>query len=133
MTNKPHTDPATAPTTGEGPWDQAVCLALIEQLWTLRKALLESEQRLLTTIEGTTAHQQRSARNLAHYLAFRDTDLRDLQAKLARLGISSLGRSESHVMASLDKVLGILHRLTGQPWTELSKEEPAGSVTGRGF
>jgi pyruvate kinase len=33
-------------------------------------------------------------------------------------------------MASVDKVLGILHRLTNQPWKELSKDEPAGSVTG---
>ena len=120
MTQKLHTDP----------WDQTICLALIDQLWILRKAMQESEKQLATTNAGTTEHQQSSARNMAHYLAFRATDLRDLQSKLARLGISSLGRSESHVMASLDKVLGILHRLTNQPWHELSIDEPAGSTTG---
>lgn len=43
-----------------------------------------------------------------------------------RFGLSSLGHAESHVLAKLDKVLGILHRLTGQPWSERSQEEPAG-------
>jgi pyruvate kinase len=33
-------------------------------------------------------------------------------------------------MANLDKVLGILHRLTNQPWQDHSADEPAGSVTG---
>jgi pyruvate kinase len=65
-----------------------------------------------------------------HYLAFRATDLREMQDKLGWLGVSSLGRAESHVMANLDKVLGILHRLTGQPWQDLSNEEPVGNVTG---
>ena len=90
----------------------------------------ESESRFSRTIHQVEAHQQGSARNLEHYLAFRAADLRDLQVKLAWLGVSSLGRAESHVMANLDKVLGILHRLTGQPWQDLSHDEPAGSVTG---
>ena len=58
------------------------------------------------------------------------TDLRALQGQLAWLGLSSLGRSESHVLASVDKVLGLLHRLTGQPWHDRSAEEPVGSVSG---
>jgi len=99
-------------------------------LWTLREALQESENRFAKTIQQIDVHQQNSARNLVHYLAFRTTDLRGLQDKLAWLGVSSLGRAESHVMANLDKVLGILHRLTGQPWQDLSIDEPAGSITG---
>ncbi len=35
------------------------------------------------------------------------------------------------MLANLDKVIGILHRLTDQPWQDHSEEEPAGSVTGR--
>ncbi|MBK8118384.1 MAG: hypothetical protein IPK39_03435 [Sulfuritalea sp.] len=35
-------------------------------------------------------------------------------------------RAESHVLANLDKVLGILHRLTGQAWQSRSKDEPVG-------
>lgn len=107
-----------------------MCLTLLEELWALRKALLASEHRYAITIAQLGAHQQASARNLTHYLAFRATDLRALQEKLAWLGVSSLGRAESHVMANLDKVIGILHRLTGQSWLDHSQDEPAGSVTG---
>ena len=56
-----------------------------------------------------------SARNLLHYLAFRRFDLRRDQARLARWGLSSLGRSESHVLYNLDTVLGWLDRIRGGP------------------
>jgi len=45
-----------------------------------------------------------SASNLAHYLAFRHHDLRDLQRELMRYGLSSLGRLESRVMITLATV-----------------------------
>jgi pyruvate kinase len=45
-----------------------------------------------------------SASNLAHYLALRHHDLRDLQRELMRHGLSSLGRLESRVMATLNTV-----------------------------
>ncbi len=54
-----------------------------------------------------------SARNLADYLALRRQDLSALQASLAALGLSSLGRCESHVMANLDAVAAALARLCG--------------------
>ena len=57
-----------------------------------------------------------SARNLIHYLGLRCHDIRDLQNQLARNGISSLGRSESHVMSNLNKVLKLLHRILGRPY-----------------
>ncbi|NOR52385.1 MAG: pyruvate kinase, partial [Gammaproteobacteria bacterium] len=40
----------------------------------------------------------RSACNLADYLALREHDLLALQSSLARLGFSSLGRGEGHVI-----------------------------------
>lgn len=55
-----------------------------------------------------------SARNLLHYLALRRRDLRPLQHRLAVLGLSSLGRAESHVLTTMDAVLEALHRLAGQ-------------------
>lgn len=112
------------------PWDKNLCLALIDQLWALRRSMLDSERRFALMIERVGPHQRDSARNLVHFLAMRATDLRTLQGQLAWLGVSSLGRSESHVMANVDKVLGILHRLTGQAWEDRSPEEPVGSVTG---
>lgn len=58
-----------------------------------------------------------SAANLIHYLALRKHDIRDLQRELGNIGLSSLGRSESHVIASLENVLNILQHLSDEPLT----------------
>jgi pyruvate kinase len=55
--------------------------------------------------------QSESARNLLHYLSLRRRDLRPLQDQLAALGLSSLGRAESHVKASVDTIDHVLNRL----------------------
>jgi pyruvate kinase len=54
-----------------------------------------------------------SALNLAAYLALRRRDLRALQASLMPFGLSSLGRCESRVVASLDAVGAALGRIVG--------------------
>lgn len=56
-----------------------------------------------------------SATNLAHYLAFRKADIRPLQSELSALGLSSLGRCEAQVLASLDAVLASLALIIGNP------------------
>ena len=48
---------------------------------------------------------QPSARNLVHYLALRQHDVRELQRELSRLGLSSLGWLEGHTLAALDAVI----------------------------
>ena len=55
-----------------------------------------------------------AAANLAAYLALRSRDLSDLQESLAQFGLSSLGRCEGHVMATLQAVCATLARLAGQ-------------------
>jgi pyruvate kinase len=107
-------------------WDAAECKALIDELWTLRDSMMEAESRLSPWIGNTGRDFLPSARNLAHYLALRHKDRRPLQEKLARIGVSSLGRAESNVLANLDKVLGILHRLQALPWQSHAAEEPVG-------
>ncbi|MFO7690204.1 MAG: pyruvate kinase, partial [Cryobacterium sp.] len=54
-----------------------------------------------------------SATNLVHYTELRSHDVRDLQVRLARYGLTSLGRTESHVLAGVDALLRTLARLTG--------------------
>lgn len=108
-----------------------VCHALIAELQRLRVGMLEREASMASALGAVQPKYRDSARNLIHYLALRAHDLRPLQERLAWLGLSSLGRSESHVLANLDKVLGILHCLTGQGWHDLSDQEPAGSVSSR--
>ncbi|HTT10730.1 MAG TPA: pyruvate kinase [Burkholderiaceae bacterium] len=107
-------------------WDAATCGTLIEELSAIRKSLLDHERTLRSALASVDSAHAASARNLVHYLALRRFDLRPLQERLARLGVSSLGRAESHVLANLDKVLGILHRLAGRPWESHSRDEPAG-------
>ena len=68
-----------------------------------------------------------SARNLLQYLVLRREDRRPLQHRLAALGLSSLGRAEPHVLATVDSVLRALHALAGQTWAP-----PAASRLGFG-
>jgi len=108
------------------PWDLDEGAALIAQLLALRESMLDNERRLEPWLREIDAAHRPSAVNLAHYLAMRHQDLRQLQDRLARVGVSSLGRAETHVLANVDKVLGILNRLAGRAWTPLSQDEPAG-------
>lgn len=56
-----------------------------------------------------------SALNLAHYLALRRRDLRTLQRRLMPLGVTSLGRLEGRVLASLDAAAAALAAIAGAP------------------
>jgi pyruvate kinase len=86
---------------------------LIQQLETLRDDMMRIERRHLAVAGGPHANYTESQRNLLHYLVLRSHDLRPLQRELAELGLSSLGRMESHVLASIDAVLNALHSLEG--------------------
>lgn len=79
----------------------------------LRRAALALEARHAPALEATAPAMAKSARNLVHYLAVRAHDIRGLQADLARLGLSSLGRMEAHAMASLNSVLEMLRLIRG--------------------
>ena len=87
---------------------------LTEQVKSLRQEVLAYEQARRTDIERAAPDCRASARNLIHYLAVRQHDLRELQRGLARLGLSSLGRMEANVLPTLNAVLLALHRLAGE-------------------
>ena len=122
--------PALSETTIDPGWDPGVCDILIERLWTLRRRMLALAAQHDERLGRIDPAHHAGARNLLHYLALRSDDLRPLQQDLSRLGLSSLGRSEPHVLASLDKVLGILHRLAGRAWQSHDGDEPSGSHSG---
>ncbi len=89
---------------------------LIDELQHIRVDLLEAEKRFAQLIASTDPSWRESARNLVHYLALRRFDMRELQADLAEIGVSSLGRSEGHVLITIESVLNILLRLvSNQP------------------
>jgi pyruvate kinase len=110
--------------TGEG---EALMVPLQELLWELadiRSDMLKLEAGYRAMMADVHPAYQRSASNLLHYLALRQRDLRPLQESLAALGLSSLGRSESHVLASVHAVLEVLHRLAGREWHRSTAVEP---------
>jgi pyruvate kinase len=84
----------------------------------LRRAALAAEEEFALELGLTAPELRESAYNLIHYLAVRRHDVRPLQDDLSRLGLSSLGRMEAHVLATLNAVLLALHALRGQPILE---------------
>ena len=88
---------------------------LIRELSSVRADMLRLESEAEGVLRGLHESHRDSGRNLLHYLALRRRDLRRVQQQLAALGLSSLGRSESHVMQNLEAVLGVLRRLAGSP------------------
>jgi pyruvate kinase len=88
--------------------------ALEADVRVVRDAMLAAGTARAADIASTHAAHQRSATNLVHYLELRHHDVRDLQARLAARGLSSLGRSEAHVLATVEEVLSVLARLNGR-------------------
>lgn len=82
----------------------------------MRSEMLRFESSFQTRTQGLHDSLKYSAANLLHYLALRSRDIRQLQARLASVGLSSLGRAESHALVSVEAVLRILFQLTGQRW-----------------
>jgi pyruvate kinase len=102
-------------TTRFSPDDHQEFLQLIDELEKLRTAMLDLEGRAAERLAALPVACRASARNLLHYAALRRIDIRPLQRRLARRGLSSLGRSEAHVLDNLQTVLHLLSALTGRP------------------
>ena len=95
------------------PSDDAVLAAVAEQIHQLRERLVDSENLWATQIASVDETNLSSAVNLAHYWAIRQGDLRELQRQLAAFGLSSLGRCEPHVQATLEAIDGTVEALLG--------------------
>ena len=91
---------------------------LLTELRDLRRSITAEAAKRLPPWQGDIelASFAASASNLAHYLAFRHHDLRELQLELMRHGLSSLGRLESRVLVTLETVENALAAmLSGTP------------------
>jgi pyruvate kinase len=97
MTTADHSDHSPAP-------EQAELIALRAALEALRTQIVQDAEtdavRWLPEANGKGAA---SVRNLLHYIHFRRNDLRPLQKRLSSQGLSSLGRSEAHLLHDLDR------------------------------
>lgn len=107
------TEPCEHPPAPDG----AAATRLHAMLAALRAEVAAGAERMLRAWQlapGPDGFRD-SAANLAAWLALRQTDLEPLQRPLAALGLSSLGRCEAHVLASIDAVLATLAALSGNP------------------
>ncbi len=102
----------------QGTWPQSSdhpdIQKLLKTLTQIRHEMLDDVQQAAGRLTKIHPTYQASARNLLHYLTLRRRDLRPLQLQLAELGLSSLGRAEAHVLATVDALLVALQALAGQ-------------------
>lgn len=89
-------------------------MRLHDAIRSLRDGASATERSMQSALGALPIAMQRSARNLAHYLALRGTDHAQLQAELVRAGLSSLARREAHVMPTLDAVERALAAMCGR-------------------
>lgn len=88
--------------------------SVASELDALRDCMLAAEAACAGEIAAAHVLHRRSAANLVHYRELRRHDVRGLQTRLSLLGLSSLGRSEPYVLATVEGVLAVLADLTGQ-------------------
>ena len=93
--------------------DMTALAALHRDLVELRREVALEAAQIRSRSRGDDAVANPSLLNFAYYLALRSRDLRSLQDRLARAALSSLGRSEAHVMVTLQKLIALLERVLG--------------------
>lgn len=94
---------------------------LLQDVRLLRQDILAAEVRHAAQIAAVRPRHRYSATNLVHYAELRAHDIRDLQRRLSEEGLSSLGRTESQVLAGVDALIATLTRLAGQADGTLSR------------
>jgi pyruvate kinase len=108
-----------APQSGRAP-DEADTtrrlVSLLEEVDGLLTKLADAESSWAGWLSAVAPEHRLSARNLVHYWAIRQFDLRELQTGLAVFGLSSLGRSESHVQATLSAVRSTIGAIVDGRW-----------------
>lgn len=106
---------ASSPGPAAAPVHAGALSGLLDDVLALRGRVLEEAGGLIGRFAGPATADDPGVVNLAHYLAVRHHDLRDLQRRLMRHGLSSLGRMEGRVLPTLDAVAFALAALAGRP------------------
>jgi pyruvate kinase len=89
---------------------------LLGQLDDLLDSLEVAESEWSDWLAAVAPGYGHSARNMVQYWAIRQSDLRELQSRLGAFGLSSLGRSESHVEATLRLVRSAVVAMLEDTW-----------------
>jgi len=101
---------------------------LLDELEALRHELLALENDSADKLQQVDARHAAGAANLIHYLGLRRRDIRPLQERLAALGLSSLGRAESHVLTSLQAMILLLRHALGKPTQAPTTDFPGNGI-----
>nr|WP_235852825.1 pyruvate kinase [Mycobacterium interjectum] len=91
-------------------------VGLLGRVSGLLTRLSDAELAWAEWLSAVAPEHRTSARNLVHYWAIRQLDLRELQTGLAAFGLSSLGRSEAHVQATLLAVRSAIAAIVDGTW-----------------
>lgn len=95
------------------PFNREEVSSLLTEMCRLREFMIAETSSAGSRLDKVNSDYRLSAENLLHYLALRRHDIRPLQLRLAALGLSSLGRSESCVLATVEAVIQALEYLLG--------------------
>lgn len=94
---------------------------IYQEVTELREAVMKEGQQLYQEWQTLLEREdyRDSALNLAYYVALRRRDIRSLQEKLSKFGLSSLGRLEAKVLPQLDALLVVLAKLLDRDVTHV--------------
>jgi pyruvate kinase len=104
----PHTTPAAEALSAEELADLSLALE------TLRTGIRNSSAHYASALERVHPMHRAGAHNLLHYLALRQQMPQALQERLSRVGLSSLGRCEPHVLMALERIIAMLDLARGK-------------------
>jgi pyruvate kinase len=95
---------ASQPLLVAGLDEQALLAPVAREIVQVAHQTVALEETMHAALERVPPERRGSARNLVHYVALRQHDLRELQVELESLGLSSLGRAEGWVQGSVLEV-----------------------------
>ena len=99
------------------------------QLLSIYDDAIELESHYAEELAAVQPDYRDGALNLVHYLALRETDIRDLQEILTQLGLSSLDRVERDVLTSIRAVLAALAAMSPEAGDDTRRELSALEAT----
>lgn len=94
---------------------------IVERIQHIYEFLLHLEKTFQPQIDKVHEYHTASAYNLLHYIALRSFDITELQKLLARLGLSSLGRSERSVLAYIWALSKRINQISDSPVLNIRK------------
>lgn len=95
----------------------------IEQIDAMIDSCIKEENDFKTYLEKVHPQYLYSAKNLIHYLVYRNRNSGELQTLLFNHGLSGLKNAEGHVMSSLIATKHLLHKLIDHTAIEIKQHE----------